>query len=66
MFAQLLASEGFETVEEIAYVDLDDLASIEGLNDEIAEELQARAREFLDTQAAELEAKRVELGVEDD
>src|SRR5574338_679231 len=66
MFAQLLASEGFETVEEIAYVDQMDLASIEGLNDEIAEELQARAQEYLDKQAAALEAKRVELGVQDD
>ncbi len=65
MFAQLLASEGFETVEEIAYVDSNDLASIEGLNDEIAEELQARAKEYLDKLSAELEAKRVELGVED-
>jgi N utilization substance protein A len=66
MFAQLLASEGFETVEEIAYVDQADLASIEGLNEEIAEELQARAQDYLDKQAAELEAKRVALGVQDD
>jgi N utilization substance protein A len=66
MFAQLLASEGFETVEEIAYVDSIELASIEGLNDEIAEELQARAQEYLDKLAAELEAKRVALGVADD
>src|SRR5215468_8804018 len=66
MFAQLLASEGFETVEEIAYVDQADLASIEGLNEEIAEELPARAQEYLDKQAAELEAKRIELGVQDD
>jgi N utilization substance protein A len=65
MFAQLLASEGFETVEEIAYVDTIELAAIEGLNDEIAEELQARAQDYLDKFAAELEAKRVELGVED-
>jgi transcription termination/antitermination protein NusA len=65
MFAQLLASEGFETVEEIAYVEPMELAAIEGLNDEIAEELQARAQEFLDKLAAELEAKRVALGVED-
>jgi N utilization substance protein A len=66
MFAQLLASEGFESVEEIAYVDQMDLASIEGLNDEIADELQARAKDFLDKKAAELEAKRVALGVQDD
>ncbi|HVY86997.1 MAG TPA: transcription termination factor NusA [Caulobacterales bacterium] len=65
MFAQLLASEGFVSVEDIAYVDTNELASIEGLNEEIAEELQARATEFLEKQAAELEAKRKELGVED-
>jgi N utilization substance protein A len=66
MFAQLLASEGFESVEEIAYVDQIELASIEGLNDEIADELQARARDYLDKLAAELEAKRKDLGVADD
>jgi N utilization substance protein A len=64
--AQLLASEGFETIEEIAYVDLDDLAIIDGLNDEIAQELQTRAREFLDAQAAEQDARRRELGVADE
>ncbi|MGE3142611.1 MAG: helix-hairpin-helix domain-containing protein, partial [Hyphomonadaceae bacterium] len=64
-FAQLLASEGFETVEEIAYVDLSELAFIEGLNEEIAEELQARAVEYLEKLAAEQDAKRRELGVED-
>ncbi len=66
MFAQLLASEGFETVEEIAYVEPIELAAIEGLNDEIAEELQARATEYLEKLAAELENKRIELGVADD
>jgi N utilization substance protein A len=65
MFAQLLASEGFESVEDIAYVDLQELAYIEGLNEEIAEELQARAAEFLDKQAQEQNAKRIALGVED-
>ena len=64
--AQLLASEGFETIEEIAYVELDDLAIIDGLNDEIAEELQTRAREFLEAKAAEQDAKRKELGVADE
>ncbi len=65
MFAQLLASEGFETVEEIAYIDTNELASLEGLNEEIAQELQARAQEYLEKLAAELDAKRRELGVED-
>ena len=65
MFAQLLASEGFESVEEIAFIEASDLAGLEGLNDDIAEELQARAQEYLDKLAAELEAKRKALGVED-
>ena len=64
--AQLLASEGFATVEEVAYVDAREVASIEGLDEQTAEELQSRAREFLDRQAAELDARRVELGVLDE
>ena len=64
--AQLLASEGFDTVEEIAYVDLKEIASIEGLDDQTGEELQNRAREFLQKQAEELDAKRVALGVTDE
>ncbi len=65
MVAQLLVSEGFETMEEVGYVALADLTSIEGFDDETAEELQARAREYLDKLAAAQDAKRVELGVED-
>lgn len=64
--AQLLASEGFETVEEIAYVAPEDFISIEGFDEEIAAELQERGREFLDKLAAEQDARRIELGVEDD
>tara|TARA_B100000678_G_scaffold276167_3_gene268747 strand:- start:6142 stop:7932 length:1791 start_codon:yes stop_codon:yes gene_type:complete len=63
--AQLLASEGFETVEEIAYVEQDDLANIEGFNEEIAEELQTRAREYLERLNQELDQKRKDMGVED-
>ena len=63
--AQLLASEGFETVEEIAYVAPEDFITIEGFDADVAEELQERAREFLDRLAAENDAKRKELGVED-
>ncbi|TDH38020.1 transcription termination/antitermination protein NusA [Pseudohoeflea suaedae] len=66
MVGQVLASEGFSQVEEVAYVDLDEITSIEGFDDETAEELQARAREFLERQEAELDAKRKELGVEDE
>ncbi len=63
--AQLLASEGFETVEEIAYIAPEDFMQIEGFDEEVASEIQERAREYLDTLAAEQEARRKELGVED-
>ncbi|MGB9143541.1 MAG: transcription termination factor NusA, partial [Aestuariivirga sp.] len=58
--AQLLASEGFDTVEEIAYVDLNDIASIDGLDEQTGEELQNRAREYLDRISNEQDARRVE------
>jgi N utilization substance protein A len=64
--AQLLASEGFDTVEEVAYVDLHEIASIDGLDEQTAQELQSRARESLERISAELDAKRVELGVLDE
>jgi transcription termination/antitermination protein NusA len=64
--AQLLASEGFDTVEEIAFVDLNDIASIDGLDEQTGEELQNRAREYLDRVSKEQDARRVELGVSDD
>ncbi|MEM9724797.1 MAG: helix-hairpin-helix domain-containing protein, partial [Pseudomonadota bacterium] len=48
MVAQLLVSEGFSSLEEVAYVELEELVSIEGFDEETAEELQARARESLE------------------
>src|ERR1700745_1314025 len=62
---QLLASEGFTSVEELAMVDEKELAGIEGFDEATAAELQARARDYLGQQEAELDAKRKELGVED-
>ena len=62
---QLLASEGFSTVEDLVLVDVRDLAGIEGFDEETATELQTRAQEYLDQLEAELEARRKELGVED-
>jgi len=59
MVAQLLVSEGFETMEEVGYVALDDLTSIEGFDEETAEELQARAREYLERIATEQNNKRI-------
>jgi len=65
MLAQLLASEGFDSVEEIAYVEEKELSSIDGLDQDTASEIQGRAREYLAKIAAEQDAKRRELGVED-
>ena len=65
VIAQLLVTEGFATVEDLAYVESYEVAEIEGFDEETAEELQARARDFLDRKAAELDARRTELGVED-
>jgi transcription termination/antitermination protein NusA len=62
---QLLASEGFGSIEELALVDEKEIAGIEGFDADTARELQERAREYLAQQEAELDAKRQELGVED-
>ena len=63
--AQLLVAEGFSTMEEIAYVQPDEIASIEGLDDEIASELQERAQESLDRREVANREARQALGVED-
>jgi N utilization substance protein A len=65
VIGQLLASEGFNSVEDLALVDLKELASIEGFDEETAQELQTRARDYLAKIEAELDEKRKELGVED-
>ncbi|MGE3644352.1 MAG: transcription termination factor NusA [Beijerinckiaceae bacterium] len=63
---QLLASEGFRSVEEIAYVEPEEVSSIEGFDEDTAEEIQRRAREYLERIDAEFAAKRRELGVVDE
>ncbi|MDE2357328.1 MAG: transcription termination/antitermination protein NusA [Alphaproteobacteria bacterium] len=65
VIAQLLVTEGFASVEDVAYVAADEIAAIEGFDEETAEEIQARARDYLDKEAAEYDARRLELGVED-
>ncbi|WP_323760718.1 transcription termination factor NusA [Maricaulis sp.] len=65
VIAQLLATEGFTDVEDLAYVDLGEIGAIEGFDEDTAEEIQARARDYLDRLSAEQDAKRKELGVED-
>ncbi|ANT60607.1 transcription termination/antitermination protein NusA [Salipiger sp. CCB-MM3] len=64
-FAQLLVAEGFTNLEEVAYVELDELLVIDGVDEGTAEELQTRAREFLEEQARKALEKARELGVED-
>ena len=61
--AQLLASEGFRTVDEIAYVEPRELASIEGFDDDTAAEIQARAQGHLARIEAEFDDQRKALGV---
>ena len=64
-FAQLLVSEGFTSLEEVAYVELDELLVIEGIDDSTASELQTRAREYLEAiNTKAMEAARA-LGLED-
>jgi N utilization substance protein A len=65
VIGQLLASEGFNSVEELAMVDVKEIAGIEGFDEDTAGELQTRAQEYLAKVEAELDAKRQELGVED-
>ncbi len=66
MMAQLLATEGFARVEEVAYVPAEEIASLEGFDEELAEALQDRAREYLEKRDAEYSERRVELGVAED
>ncbi len=65
VIAQLLVTEGFASVEDVAYVDASEVAAIEGFDEDTADEIQTRAREFLEKEAAEYDAKRKALGVED-
>jgi N utilization substance protein A len=62
--SQLLVAEGFSELEEVAYVELAELAAIEGFDEELAEELQSRATEALERRE-EAAARSAALGVED-
>ncbi len=64
--AQLLASEGFTSVNEVAFVDPSEISSIEGFDEDTADEIQTRAREALEAREAELEKRCKELKIEDD
>jgi N utilization substance protein A len=66
MIAGLLVAEGFETIEDLAMTPLEELASIEGFDDNVAAELHRRAEVSIAKQAGELEEQRLALGVSDE
>jgi N utilization substance protein A len=66
VIAGLLVAEGFETIEDLAMTPLDEIASIEGFDENVAAELQRRAETSLAKQASEMEERRIELGVSDE
>jgi N utilization substance protein A len=66
VIAGLLVTEGFTTVEDVAFVDPEELASIEGFDESVAAELIRRAEAFLVRRNGELDEQRVQLGVSDE
>ncbi|PJI37649.1 transcription termination factor NusA [Ferrovibrio sp.] len=64
--AQLLVTEGFTKIEELAYLPVEELAEIEGFDGDIANELHERAGEYIDKRNSEMEEKRKALGVSDE
>ena len=66
IMAGLLISEGFNRIEEVAFVDVQELVEIDGFDQETAEELQARANDFLSEEARKLNERRLEIGVQDE
>ncbi|HTJ90460.1 MAG TPA: transcription termination factor NusA, partial [Acidocella sp.] len=66
MIAGLLVQEGFESIEDLAMTPEEELASIEGFDENVAAELKRRAETFLARQATEQEERRVALGVTDE
>lgn len=66
VIAQLLASEGFSSIDEVAYVPAEEVADIEGFDEDTADEIQTRAREHLERLEGELTTRRKELGVADE
>ncbi len=65
MMAQLLVAEGFTTLEEVAYVEQDELVAIDGFDEDTSLELQTRARERLEAVAAAALAAARALGADD-
>ena len=66
MIAHLLVAEGYATVEDVADVAIEDLTGVEGFDEDIATELQRRAREFIEKRDSELATRLEELGVSEE
>ena len=66
VIAQLLVTEGFSTIEEVAFVPIEELSAIEGFDDDVAAELRERGRQYLEQREAELTETRKEAGVSDE
>ena len=66
MIANLLCAEGYRKVEEVAESSIDELATIDGFDEGVAEELINRANAYLDAKAEEFEKQKKELGIKDD
>ena len=66
VIAQLLVTEGFSSIEEVAFIPMEEIAAIEGFDDEVCGELRERARQYLEVREADLEEKRKIVGVSDE
>ncbi|MEE8515334.1 MAG: transcription termination factor NusA [Alphaproteobacteria bacterium] len=66
VIAHLLVTEGFSAIEEVAFVPAENLVEIEGFDEEVAQELQERARTYLAEREEKFMARRAELGIADD
>jgi N utilization substance protein A len=66
VIAHLLVTEGFTSVEEVAFVPIEDITSIEGFDENVAEELQSRAKSWLEEMDAKHSERRREIGVSDE
>ena len=66
VIAQLLVTEGFSTIEDVAFVPIEELSGIEGFDEDVANELRDRGRNFLEARDAEMTAQRKASGVTDE
>jgi N utilization substance protein A len=66
VITQLLVTEGFSSVEEVAFIPVEELAAIEGFDDDVCKELRERARQYLEVREVEQEKQRKNMGVGDE